>query len=414
MVDSTRPPEPEGATAGQRIKALRERAGMSRPVLAARVDRSPEWVKAVETGRLLTPRLPMLMQLAQALGVDDLAELTGEVGGVGVSVAVFAGEAHAALSEVRAALTDYRLSTSARTPDLRHLEARLAAAWRIRHSSPDHRTQLGTLLPGLIRDAQAAVRLQRDQQRRQARRLLAGVYTLADFYVAYQPDPGLVWLVADRAVMEGQEADDPYAVAAGSWAYVQALRDSGRWEEAVELAVHAAAGVEPFLATAPVDWRGIWGALHAELALTAAVRGRAGEAWRHLDVANTVAAQLGPGYRHVQTSFSLPVVKAHATTLGVELRRSGEAVRAASFEPEEIASVPRRARHLIEVARAHDQRGERHATLALLTAANRTAPETARYNRHARVLALDLADRPPTGVRQEARALATALGVLAG
>jgi hypothetical protein len=116
----------------------------------------------------------------------------------------------------------------------------------------------------------------------------------------------------------------------------------------------------------------------------------------------------------VQTSFSVPVVRAHATTLGVELQRPGEAVREAAFEPEDIVSVPRRARHLIEVARAHEQRGERHATLALLTAANRTAPETARFNRYARVMALDLADRPPTGVRQEARALATALGVLAG
>lgn len=44
--------------------------------------------------------------------------------------------------------------------------------------------------------------------------------------VSAAPEP--VWLVADRAVTEGQEADDPYEVAAGSWALVQALRDSGR------------------------------------------------------------------------------------------------------------------------------------------------------------------------------------------
>ncbi|HVE95885.1 MAG TPA: hypothetical protein VNA67_02710 [Pseudonocardiaceae bacterium] len=48
-------------------------------------------------------------------------------------------------------------------------------------------------------------------ERRAARRVLAGVYRLADFSVAYQPAPELVWLVADRAIAEAQEADDPYA-----------------------------------------------------------------------------------------------------------------------------------------------------------------------------------------------------------
>jgi transcriptional regulator with XRE-family HTH domain len=411
MAERTPPPDPGGATPGQRIKAFRERAGMSRPVLAARVERSPQWLKAVESGRLMTPRLPMLLRLAQELGVSDLTEITGDSG---IPVRVFAGEAHSALTSVRAALTEYRIPPSAPAPDLRHLDARLGAAWRVRHSSPNHRTQLGALLPGLIRDAQTAVRSLTDAQKRQARRILGGVYQLADFYVAYQPSPELVWLVADRAVTEGQEADDPYTLAAGSWALVQALRDSGRWDEATDVAVHAAAGVGPYVDTAPDDWRGIWGALHAELALTAAARGRSGDAWRYLDAATNVLRHLPTDYRHIQTSFSAPIVRAHATTLGVDLRRPAEALRAADFEPDDIASVPRRARHLIEVARAHDQRGERHATLALLTAANRTAPETARYNTFARTLTLDLVDRPPTGVRREARALATNLGLLAG
>ncbi|MQA17835.1 MAG: helix-turn-helix domain-containing protein, partial [Pseudonocardiaceae bacterium] len=61
---------------GQRVRHFRQRAGMTRPVLGGLVGRSPEWIKAVETDRLLTPRLPLLIRLAEVLGVDDLARLT--------------------------------------------------------------------------------------------------------------------------------------------------------------------------------------------------------------------------------------------------------------------------------------------------------------------------------------------------
>jgi hypothetical protein len=57
-----------------------------------------------------------------------------------------------------------------------HLEPRLVNGWKVRHSSPDHRTQLGMLLPSLIRDAQAASRTLRGEPRRRPRRVLARVY----------------------------------------------------------------------------------------------------------------------------------------------------------------------------------------------------------------------------------------------
>ncbi len=229
---------------GARVRLYRERAGMARPVLAAQIGRSAEWLKALENGRIQrTPSLELLLRIARVLELDDLAALTGDEHAVPVTV--FAGERHAALSEVQAALTDYRITPSDRSVSLAHLDERLRKAWRIRHSSPDHRSQLGALLPGLIRDAQTAARTAED--RRAARRTLAGVYQLADFYVAYQPAPELVWMVADRAVNEGYEADDPYMIACSAWAMVQALRDSGRWEEAIALARNAIDQLTPYL-----------------------------------------------------------------------------------------------------------------------------------------------------------------------
>ncbi|OLF07262.1 transcriptional regulator [Actinophytocola xinjiangensis] len=404
-------PDPELPTGG-RIQWYRENLGMSRPVLAGRVGKSVSWVKSVENGRLRTPKLSVLLRIAQVLELADLAELTGA--GEAVPVRVFAGERHSALTAVQSALTDYQVTPAGRPPRIAHLALRLDQAWRVRHASPDHRTQLGALLPDLIRDAQHAARTAPAQDRRTARRTLAGVYQLADFYVAYQPAQELVWLVADRALTEGREADDPYVVAGGAWAMVQALRDADRWDEAVTLATDAARQLEPHLDTAPDDWRGMVGALEAELAYVHARRGRPGRAWAHLERADTIARQLGPGYRHVQSSFSVPVMAAHATTVGVELRRAGEALRAAdSVDADQIASVPRRSRHLIEVARAHHQRDERAAVWALLYKAERVAPETIRYNGFARDMLIDLSAHPPAGFRNDVLDLCHRVGIAA-
>ena len=58
---------------------------------------------------------------------------------------------------------------------LDHLRGRLCAAWRARHSSPDHRTTLGQLLPDLIRDAQLAAVMYRGADRRRVTASLAGL-----------------------------------------------------------------------------------------------------------------------------------------------------------------------------------------------------------------------------------------------
>ncbi len=56
---------------GARLRYRRERVGKTRAVLGGLVGRSEEWVKAVETDRLLIPRLPMLLRLADVLGITN-------------------------------------------------------------------------------------------------------------------------------------------------------------------------------------------------------------------------------------------------------------------------------------------------------------------------------------------------------
>lgn len=400
-------------TIGQRVRRRRRSIGMTQKVLGELVGRSEDWVRSFEGGRRGTPKLPLLLAVAEALGLSDLADLTGN--GHAVSVEIFAGRRHPDLANVQAALTEFRVGASGGRHSVAHLAERLRCAWEIRHSSPDHRTQLGALLPDLIRDAQAAARTP-GEGRREARRVLAGVYGLADFFVAYQADPALVWMVADRALEQAYEADDPYLIACASWGMVQALRDTGRWDEALGMIASSTELLTPYVERdeTPDDWRGITGALHAEAALVHGRRGRHGDAWAAWERADQWAQLLGPDYRHVQTSFSQAIQGANGVTLGVELRRSGEALRAArAVEPDAIVSVPRRSRHLIEVARAYDQRDEDAAVLAHLDKAYRTAPETISYNGYARDLLIGLRHNPPAGMTKDVRELCDRVGVAA-
>lgn len=398
-------------TLGQRIRYLRQRRGMTRAVLAGLVGKSESWLKQVERGQLQTqPRLPILIQLAEVLRVRDLAELTGAQS---TPVRMFAGPGHPALDQVRAAINASPLITpTGEVQPLDTLRARLDAAWRTRHASPDHRTALGELLPDLIRDVQLAAALHRGDQRRRALALLAETYGLAQMFLAYQPAQDLLWRVAERSLVAAQEADDPLALACAVWFLAQAHRDAGDLDAATDINEQGLAAISAHLDDAGVDLLAMWGALTYELAYTAARAGDAGEAWRHWHDAARVADRLPKRYYQPWTSFSHVVMGAHAVTVAVELHAGGEAARqVAGAETAPIPSRPRRGRHLIEVARAHQLGRDYAAVLGTLELAAGEAPETIRYNGYARRMVLDLVDGPQ-GHRAHARVLADQIGLI--
>src|ERR1041384_577643 len=98
---------------------------------------------------------------------------------------LFSGPGHPALPAVRDAINSL-VAPDGLPPRVDHLQARIAAAWRARHAAPDHRTVLAPLLPGLIHDAQHAVRSYRGDDRRRSQAMLASVYNLTRFFLAYQ------------------------------------------------------------------------------------------------------------------------------------------------------------------------------------------------------------------------------------
>ena len=412
--DATPDPYSDPLVFGQRLQILRTRRGLTRDQLGGLAGRSGSWVKGVETGRLKTPKLEVVLRLAEILRVRDLSDLTGDQS---VHIDLFTGPGHPRLPEVKAAVDAFPLGARREAPPAAHLRARLARAWSARHSAPNHRDVIGALLPDLIRAAQAAVRhAETGADRRAAHAVLAEVYSLSQFFVAYQPDAALLWRVAERGLIAAQESEDPHAIGVAAWLAAQAHRDSGpaHFDAADEVTQQTLAFLDPLLSDATADVLAITGALTFEAGYTAARRGETGTAWRHWDQARDMAARLPEGYYHPITSFSRAIMGAHAVTIAVELHQGGESVRqAAAADAVVIPSRPRRARHRIEEARGYQLDGQPDVALATLAQAHEAAPETIRYNGYAKRIVLEETEAKSPARRRRASDLAVKLGLLA-
>ena len=401
---------------GQRLQILRTRRGLTRDQLGGLVGMSGSWVKGVEAGRLKTPKLELILALAEALRVRDLSDLTGDQA---LHVDLFAGPGHPRLAAVKAAVDAFPIATATaqEASPTAHIKARLARAWSARHSAPNHRSVIGALLPDLIRDAQIAVR-QADTgaEHRAAQATLSEVYSLSQFFVAYQPDGALLWRVAERGLVAARESEDPRAIGVAAWLGAQAHRDSGpaHFDAADAVTLQTLDYLKPLLGEASDDVLAIAGALRFEAGYTAARRGASGVAWRHWEAARAMADELPQGYFHPITSFSRAIIGAHAVTVAVELRQGGESVRqAVAADAVTIPSRPRLARHRVEEARGYQLDRQPDVALAALERAHEVAPKTIRYNGYAKRIVLEEAESKSPVRRRRASELAVKIGLLA-
>lgn len=412
--DATPDPYANPLAFGQRVQILRQRRGMTREVLAGLLGMSEAWVKDLERGRIQAPGLETVYRIAEALRVRDLADLTGRPD---MHVDLFTGPGHPRLAAVRAAVDSFGLTTTQQAPSPEHIAARLARAWRARHSAPNHREVIGALLPDLIRDAQLAVKqAETPAEWRAAQAVLAEVYSLSQFFLAYQPDASLLWRVAERSMVAAQQSDDPHTIGVSAWLLAQAHRDSGpsHYDAADAVNLEALAYLEPILPDASDDVLAITGALTFEAGYTAARRGNTADAWRYWDTAQSMASRLPETYYHPVTSFSQAIMGAHAVTVAVELHAGRESVRqAARADADTIPSRPRRARHRIEQARGYQLDGQPDVAIATLDQAYEAAPETIRYNGYARSIILEETESRVTARRRRASELAAKVGLLA-
>ncbi|MGI9002470.1 MAG: helix-turn-helix domain-containing protein [Pseudonocardia sp.] len=397
----------EGLAFGDRVRQHRERAGLSRPVLGGLVGRSAEWVKAIENGRLLSPRLPLLIRLAEVLHVRELSDLTGDERLITSS---YTKNSHEALPGVAAALADYTVGGQDEPITADRLEARVRQAWTLWHGSRRQRTAVAVMLPDLLVAARSAARHLDGADRRRAAAALAQVYHLTHLFLAFQPVPELVLLVCDRAMNAAQDADDPHAIASAAWYLNHYYRDSGQQHEArITLASQVATMLHPDEGGEDLAR---WGLLQLAIALSHAKTGRDGDAWRHWDQADRAARALGAGYHHPWLIFGPGMVDAYAVTMHADLLHPGQAIQVADrLDLTAMPSATRRSFHSAEIARAYSLRREPVATVHLLRRAYDESPDTVRFSLFARSALEDLRDRGSATIRGDATALAEQIGL---
>jgi transcriptional regulator with XRE-family HTH domain len=410
------PDDLAGKRTGECIQILRERRGITRPVLAGLVGMSASWLKGIERGTRLPPRLPLLVKLAEALAVGDVAVLAGtdmDLGGASVPVGSFARIPHEAVPAIREAVRDPMLTIAPQvpSPDVAALASRTADAWLTWHTSAEHRTDVGRVLPRLVTDARVAARTAEGEDRRAACAVLADVYALVQHEVVWASEAELTWAAADRAMSAAHDADQPLALAGAAWTLGMVQRSAGDTDSALALATGAASLLEPRLEDGGNQVRAMYGALQLHAAITAAQAGREGDAWRYWDSANATARAIG-SYYHPWTMFGAANVKLHAVSIAGDLSKPGEAQRRAEqIDPDEIPSVERRGRFGVEIARAYHQNRDYTATLHWLEQAYVTSRDSVRYSPAARQMAADTVERGGPLISRRARSLAGALGL---
>lgn len=403
-----------GKRTGERIQILRERKGLTRPVLAGLVGMSASWLKGIEQGRRLPPRLPVLVKLAEALAVGDIAVLAGtdmNLGGAtSVPVASFARIPHDAVPAIREAVRDPMLTLPGTAVDVAGLAARAGDAWHLWHTSSEHRTDVGRILPRLITDSRIAARIAEGPERRAANAVLADVYALVQHEVVWASEADLTWIVADRAMTAAQEADTPAALAGAAWTAGMVQRGTGDTAGALALATDAAALLQPLLEDDSGELRALAGSLALHAATTCARAGREGDAWRHWDQADAIARQFPAGHYSHWTMFCAANVALHGVSVSADLSRSQEArSRAELIDPDTIPSRERRGRLAVEIARAYHQRQDYPAMLHWLEQAYQTAADSVRFSPTARQMAAEAVDHGGPLISRRARTLARSL-----
>jgi transcriptional regulator with XRE-family HTH domain len=356
---------------GRKIAAERHRRGLSQPELARMIGRSVAWVSQVERGVRKVDRMSVLETVAAALDVP-LAELAAEAPVV-AAVSEEPPDARGLRLVLSGAHALRAMLDGRRPPALSTLRSQSRRAWELTHAG--RYTDLTDLLRGLVPDLETAARTLTGSQRTEVFELMAAIYQACSAGLAKLGEPEAAWIAADRAMAAAERAGNPMLVAAGAFRLVFVFLAARHYDQAEETARTAADALHPVADHGDPQAMSLWGALTLQRAVTASRVNDPDAAYRHLEEARQIAARLGEGRNDYNTEFGPANVALHEVAVAVELGDAGRALRTAAAVDTTGLSPQRRARMLIDVARAHAQRRQVQEAVAALRQAEDITPE---------------------------------------
>ena len=396
---------------GDRLARLRRLADMTQEGLAERSGISADVIRKLEQHRKHSVRLPTLHKLAAGLGV----EVTGLLGD---PPALLNREAESpALVAVRRAIMPSPLTVppepaGAEPLSLGLLKAEIAEGWTLYHAAEFG--QLMQALPGIIADARLAAAVGQGAQRSAAHAALGKALQLGGHLALRLGETDLALSSLERALLAADSAEDRLVAAMVSNSTAWAYQRQNRLDDAQQLAVYAADGVErDGLGT--TDEVRVWGGLLISAATSTARNGDYEQASDMLKVAEGTAGRLArlppPVDSKMVSVFNRSAVRIERIRLAVQYDRPEQALslaRGIRLSPDTPPSW--RTWLLLDVARAYTDLGDAERAVKALETLHRRAPQWMRHHTLAVAIVRDLwagAARPP-GLRR----LAEFLGVV--
>jgi hypothetical protein len=273
-------------------------------------------------------------------------------------------------------------------PSTPQVRARVDKAWELVHDS--RYVELTELLRDLVPALETAVRSAPDGRRPELFELLAVTYQACSAALAKLAEPEAAWIAADRAIVAAERAGDPLMMAAGAFRLGFVFLGARHFDQAEETARTAADALWFLAEEGRPEAMSLWGGLTLQRAVAASRVNEADAAYEHLARARDIAERLGEGRNDYNTEFGPANVALHEIAVAVEVGDAGQALRvAASVDPSGL-SAERRARMLIDVARAHTQRRHVDEATSVLLEAETVTPEQIQNHRVVRQLVSDL------------------------
>jgi len=286
----------------------------------------------------------------------------------------------------------------------------------------DHYDSVAKKLPGILRDAEAAVSLNEDAERQQAVVVRASAFLLAGKYLTQVRRYDMAYHALSLGIRDAREAGKTHVAATGVVGMAWLLLRQDRFDEAERLATVTAEEIEPRLSTAKPGELALWGELLQRVA-SAAIRNNrpdvAKEARRMTATAASALSREHVNFRQHWTTFGPVTAEAKAIEdlalvgdhRGVINRADEGPVGPKGLKKFGRPSANNWDRHRLDVARAHAKLGSHQDAMDELSTIKASSPEWLRHQSMARYVMTDILERRKRTLTQDMREMASHLGV---
>ncbi|WP_328667170.1 helix-turn-helix domain-containing protein [Streptomyces sp. NBC_00322] len=404
----------------ENVRNHRRRTGMSQEQLAEAAGLSVQVVRKAEQGGNL--QVETIHMLARALGTTTSSLFATEAP---EPLQINDGDGPK-LSELRRALMPpvglrEVIVEAELAPALSAIQCDIDDSHSLYHA--DRYDSVAKRLPGILRDAEAAVTLaEGDEARQQAIVVRASAFLLAGKYLTQVRRYDMAYHALSLGIRDAREAGEKHIAATGVVGMGWLLLRQDRFDEAERLATVTAEEIEPRISGATAGELALWGELLQRVASAAMRNNRPDVAKEARRMTATAASALDVehvNFREHWTTFGPVTAEAKAIedlsligdARGV-LRRADEGpVGRKALKRFGRPSANNWDRHRLDVVRAHTLLGSHQDAMEELSTIRRSSPEWLKHQAMARRIMGDILSNRKRTLTQDMREMASHLGV---